>query len=125
MNYKCQVFTPNEFVEMMLDLADYKKNLYGKKVLENSFGNGNFLVEIVERYIIDAINNKLDDDLIKNGLQDDIYGFEIDKTRLDECINRLNQVTLKYGIDNVNGKISEIDRKIVTELKDYKNVTTL
>ena len=34
--YKCQIFTPIENVEELLDWAEYKKNIYGKKVIENS-----------------------------------------------------------------------------------------
>lgn len=39
---KCKVFTPKEIVKSMLDTVNYKKNLFGKKVLENSCGDGNF-----------------------------------------------------------------------------------
>ena len=35
----------------MLDLIDYKEKVFGKKVLENSFGSGVFLEKIVIRYI--------------------------------------------------------------------------
>ena len=35
---KCQKFTPADKVEDMLDIAEYKCGLTGKKVLENSFG---------------------------------------------------------------------------------------
>ena len=48
---KCQVFTPQEYASHMLDLIDYKKNLFGKRILENSCGNGAILKEIVKRYI--------------------------------------------------------------------------
>ena len=33
---KCQIFTPNDIVEKMLDMAGYNIHLWGKKVLENS-----------------------------------------------------------------------------------------
>ena len=36
---KCQHFTPDDIIVSMLDLADYRDNLIGKAVLENSFGN--------------------------------------------------------------------------------------
>ena len=35
----------------MLDYIGYSKKLYGKRVLENSCGEGNILLEIVTRYI--------------------------------------------------------------------------
>lgn len=38
---KCQKFTPLNKVDDMLDLAGYSRDLFGKKVLEYSFGSGN------------------------------------------------------------------------------------
>ena len=49
---KCQIFTPNSIANKMLDLAGYNKSIFGKKVLENSCGDGQILSEIVKRYII-------------------------------------------------------------------------
>ena len=46
---KCQIFTPTDIVTKMLDLANYRGNLFGKKVLENSCGDGKFLSQIVQR----------------------------------------------------------------------------
>ena len=54
MNKKCQVFTPNDYVKELLDSVGYIDNLYGKKILENSCGDGNILVEVVQRYIDDC-----------------------------------------------------------------------
>ena len=50
----CKVFTPINVVKKMLDILGYKENLYGKKILENSCGDGSFLVEIITRYIEDC-----------------------------------------------------------------------
>lgn len=41
MNKKCQVFTPADYVEELLDSVGYTENLYGKRILENSCGDGN------------------------------------------------------------------------------------
>ena len=54
MNKKCQVFTPNDYVKELLDSVGYNENIYEKSILENSCGDGNILVVIVERYIDDA-----------------------------------------------------------------------
>lgn len=77
---KCQKFTPPWMVEKMLDLANYKRNIVGKKVLESSFGSGNFLESIVSRYIRDGESRGLSRAEIGFGLANDIYGFEIDKS---------------------------------------------
>lgn len=47
----CQIPTPQEYAIHMLDYIGYSKKLYGKRVLENSCGEGNILLEIVTRYI--------------------------------------------------------------------------
>lgn len=51
---KCQIFTPDDIVKDMLDHLGYSDNLYGKTILECSCGNGQFLKEIVRRYIKDS-----------------------------------------------------------------------
>lgn len=51
---KCQIFTPDDIVKDMLDYLGYSDNLYGKTILESSCGNGQFLKEIVKRYIEDS-----------------------------------------------------------------------
>lgn len=68
MNKKCQVFTPNGYVKKLLDCIDYNKNIYDKNILENSCGDGNILVVIVERYINDARAHGLSNKEISNGL---------------------------------------------------------
>lgn len=51
MNKKCQVFTPLNYVGKLLGSVGYTESLFGKKVLENSCGDGNILIEIVKRYL--------------------------------------------------------------------------
>lgn len=54
MGNNCQIPTPEKYVIQMLNLIKYKDNIFEKRVLENSCGEGNILVEIVKRYIKDA-----------------------------------------------------------------------
>lgn len=107
MNKKCQVFTPVDYVEELLNSVGYTENLYGKKILENSCGDGNILVAVVQRYIKDCRKRGLSKTKIKNGLSKDIYGVEIDSEQYDKCILNLNQVlndneikTVKWNIYN-------------------------
>ena len=108
-NTKCQVFTPPKNVKKLLDVVGYKHNLFGKKVAENSCGDGNILIQIVERYIIDSIKNGIYIDKIKKGLEDDIWASEIDKYHILNCKNRLDLITKEYGISNVSWNIFEGD----------------
>ena len=100
----CQVFTPEEIVEQLLDWCDYKQNLYGKKVMENSCGEGHILDKIVRRYIEDSIMRNISKANIKKGLENDIYGIECDEEKYDKCIYTLNSITREYEINNVKWK---------------------
>ena len=86
-NYRnlCQVFTPTENVKELLEWCDYRENLYGKKVMENSCGDGHILQEVVRRYIEDCLKNKFSTDKIKDGLNNDIYGIEYDQEQYHKC----------------------------------------
>lgn len=102
---KCQVPTPSEIVTQMLDHIGYTHNLYGKRILENSCGTGNFLVEIVNRYIQDCIARNYTLDQIKSGLSRDIHGFEKDRRIHKQCINNLVSTATNYGITGVHWNI--------------------
>ena len=106
---KCQIFTPANYVKELLDSVGYCKNIVNKTILENSCGDGNVLVEIVKRYIEEAINFKYSNEKIKNGLENNIFGFEIDKKQFEKCINNLNLVAKKNGIEDVKWKIYNED----------------
>lgn len=106
---RCQIFTPDDKANKLLDIIGYKKNLFGKKFLENSCGDGSVLKHAVSRYIRDCINKNLSLKIIKKGLQDDIWGFEIDSTKYDDCIKTLNKVAEYYGIYDVRWNIHVAD----------------
>lgn len=106
---KCQVFTPAKNVEELLDFVGYKTDLYGKKVVENACGDGNILKIIVQRYIQDSINNKKNIYEIKQGLENDIFAFEIDPLHYNNCIKNLNLLVESFNIKNVQWNISNKD----------------
>ncbi|MDE6261132.1 MAG: SAM-dependent methyltransferase [Oscillospiraceae bacterium] len=102
---KCQIFTPADIVAQMLDLAGYGEKLFGKTVLENSCGNGEFLVQIVERYIESAIREGVSRKDIQKGLEHDIVAYEIDEELIGICKVRLDAVALKYDMLDVDWNI--------------------
>lgn len=106
---RCQIFTPEDKVNKLLDIINYKKNLYGEKFLENSCGDGSVLKNAVSRYIKDCINKKIPKNKIKKGLEDDIWGFEIDHQKYLECINNLNKTASYYGFYDVKWNLHEED----------------
>ncbi len=108
-NKKCQVFTPEENVQQLLDNVGYRLHLYGKKVAENSCGDGNILNAIVIRYIEDCLTNKISKLKIKKGLERDIFGAEIDKEHIDNCIIKLDKTAEKFGMKHVKWNIHNGD----------------
>lgn len=108
---KCQKFTPLDIVENMLDMAGYNMDLMGKKILENSFGSGHILKNIVRRYVEDAFNKGILPEEISSGIENDIYGIELDETLYSSCINELNEMIMGYGLPAVKWSLSSI-RKV-------------
>ena len=108
-NKRCQIQTPIIYVRQLLDQAGYQTNLYGKKVLENSFGEGNILCEIVYRYIQDGIYRNFSCQDIKSGLERDIIGYETDLACVESSRKRLDDLANKYGINNVKWDLRNRD----------------
>lgn len=101
MNKKCQIFTPDGYVKKLLDCIQYCENIYDKNILENSCGDGNILAVIAERYIDDAKAHGLSNQQIKKGLSKHICGVEIDPEQYKKCLQKLNSLAKKRGINGV------------------------
>lgn len=106
---KCQKFTPPAQVTTMLNLASYNSNLMGKTILENSFGSGNVLKELVKRYIESAEDADIAPDKISYGLSQDIYGVELDKVLYDKCVSDLNEFVRSHHLPSVTWKLFNVD----------------
>lgn len=109
MDFRCQQFTRREIANKMLNIIGYKENLLGKKVLENSCGEGDILKLVVERYIVDSIKNGVNKKEIKKGLENDIFGVEIISETYYKCIENLNEVSALYDIKDVRWNIFNED----------------
>ncbi len=117
----CKIYTPDNWVGILLDEVGYKTDLYGKRILENSCGTGNILRRIVERYILDAIKSGYTTEQIKEGLQRDITGLEIDQDSCKKCKKRLNYMAQKYDIVGVKWNIVQCDA-LMYDLTEYSYV---
>lgn len=102
---KCQIFTPPHIVKYMLDKIDYTSNVFGKKIIDNSCGTGNILVEVVERFIMDAKKSRKHNKTIKKELESCIFGYDIDPKMVDDCIKNLNNVALRFGFSDIQWNI--------------------
>lgn len=103
---KCQIFTPSEVATQMLDLVGYRNELVGKPVLENCCGDGQFLSQIIERYIKDAKHKKLSEEQIISGLEQDIVAYEIDEVLIETSKKRLDEIAYRYGLQKVSWNIN-------------------
>ena len=116
---KCQIFTPDYIVKYMLDKIDYTSNIYGKKIVDNSCGTGNILVEVVERFILDAKKVRKKNKTIKNALESCIYGYDVDPKMVEMCIKNLNDVAQSFGIVDINWNIHNQDGLYIDGEFDY------
>jgi adenine-specific DNA-methyltransferase len=107
-----QVFTPEKIVKVILDRLEYiGEPILSKTVLEPGCGVGNFLLEVVERYVMSALDCKWTSEQIVAGLEKNIWGIEIDPIVYNKCINDLNffiQSRLGKGF-TINWKIFNSD----------------
>lgn len=95
------VYTPDYLVKNILDIAEYNgRHITRKHIIDNSAGDGQFMVEIVDRYCRvrakECSNRQLHDELEKY-----IHAVEINQLALDECIQRCNKIIKKYSIKDV------------------------
>lgn len=116
---KFQVFTPEKYVDLMLDEIGYAgEKVLEKYFLENSVGSGNILSQAVKRYINEAISNDQSLDFIKTELEKYFIAFEIDQDVLANCKSRLDELASNFGICDVNWDLrcedflkADIDKK--------------
>ena len=92
------IFTRREVVDFILDLVEYtpSKSLQGARLLEPSFGHGDFLILAVER-LMESLHNqgiRPDVDLLK----DSVRGVEIHAASFDKTARALRLVLTANGL---------------------------
>lgn len=114
--HRGKVFTPDYLVIDILNQGHYVEgNINKKHVIDNSCGDGQFMIHIVDRYCKDylKINNNLKE--LKNQLEMYIHTIEIEKKALDICKQRCEKVANMYGIFNVNWDFINGDAMKITK----------
>ena len=109
-----QIYTPSKVVNFMLDNVGFnnKCGIEGKHIIDNSCGNGNFLVEIVKR-IFQFIPN-----IDREYLETYVHGIEIDEPAYNEAINRLNKIATEHNISNVKWDVRNSNALRTTDFDD-------
>lgn len=106
-----RIYTPSKVVNFMLDNVGFnnKCGIDGKHIIDNSCGNGNFLVEIVKR-IFQFIPN-----IDREYLETYVHEIEIDEPAYNEAINRLNKIATEHNISNVKWDVRNSDALRTTD----------
>lgn len=106
---KCQIFTPADTVKYMLDKVDYTNNIFGKRIIDNSCGTGNILIEVVNRFIADGKKTRKRKSTIIRGLESCVFGCDVDPKMVESCIKNLNVVAEHAGLFDVHWNIFNMD----------------
>lgn len=103
-------YTPEFIVNNVLDLSSYYgQTILKKHAIDNSCGDGAFLVAIVNRYCNEFLKTSKDLQTLSEELSTFIHGIEIDKTEREKCIENLNNTIANYDLHNVNWDINCAD----------------
>src|SRR3989344_241256 len=119
------VYTPKWIVGLILDQIGYKNSVSSKRIIDPACGAGAFLSEIVERFIIDAKNNKLNRQDIRKGLENNIFGFDIDSVAIKKCIKILDEIAQKFDFKNIKLQILKTDSLDKSFINKYFNTFDL
>lgn len=95
-------YTPEYIVNNILDLSSYYGNtILRKHVIDNSCGDGAFLVAIVGRYCDEFLKTSRDLCSLSEELSAYIHGVEIDENECRKCVEKLNSKIKNYGLDSI------------------------
>ncbi len=106
-----QVYTPKYIVDNILDTVGYNSNnILEKHIIDNSCGNGAFLIAIITRYVkaYKKKYNKVDSKLYQD-LKKYIHGVEIQESEYYECLQNLASLAIKLGLDSIECDIKNTD----------------
>ena len=99
----CKIFTPTYIVDLILNTVGYKQdNTINKSIMEPSFGDGAFLVRIIERIITNARKRGFDNSVIKTLLLSNVFGIEKDEKLYTIALERIGKVFSKYGLNDID-----------------------
>ena len=116
-----QYITPKKIVVMILDSIDYSgETVFKKRIMEPSFGNGAFLEEIIRRIAEEGLNAGMSPGQMKNVIERNVFGMEIDSPLYFQAIKRLDDMLLKYGISGMDWSQNLILTDALSGYKDFE-----
>lgn len=107
-------YTPEFIVNSVLDLSNYSgQKVLQKHVIDNSCGDGAFLVAIVNRYCTAFLKISCDLKMLSEELTTYVHGIEIDEIESKKCIDNLNRTVRQYGLNNLKWDVICADTLLV------------
>ncbi|NCB03140.1 MAG: hypothetical protein EOM67_13450, partial [Spirochaetia bacterium] len=100
------IYTRFEVVEFILDLVGYKdeEKLFDKKILEPSFGDGDFLIPIVDRLISSWKRHKEQTSSIVEDLTDSMRAVELHKETFHNTRESVLRKLIDAGVSSSEAK---------------------
>ena len=96
-----RIYTPDYIVHNIFDFAGYRgEKILKKHVIDNSCGDGAFLVEIVKEYCSSFLKKSNDLVELKKQLEEYIHGIELDDEEATKCRENMKAVASKFGIND-------------------------
>lgn len=101
--HRGKIYTPDYLVDIILDFGNYTLgNINQKHIIDNSCGDGQFMVHIIDRYCKDFYTKSNNVQILRKELETYIHAIEIDQLELKTCTMRCNEIARSYGINKVN-----------------------
>lgn len=100
-----RIYTPQFIVALMLDRMGYRSpsDILRLHIIDNSCGDGAFLVEIVRRYchayLTESPLPNLDE--LAAQLATFVHGIEIDEQEQESCVQNLDNAAREFGVEQV------------------------
>ena len=102
------VYTPEYLVTTVLDSVGYKGKIILKKhIIDNSCGDGAFLVLVVDRYITEFFKKSKDVRILKDELTKYVHGIELNISEVEKCKDRLSKVAATHGVFNIHWDVKQ------------------
>lgn len=116
-----QYMTPDGIVTMILNSIGYvEEHVLTRTIVEPSFGEGAFLINIIQRIISEATKAGKTHEEIKNLIQSNVYGIEKDEELYGKAISRLNNLLAVYEINDIDWSHNLICGDTLLEFEKFK-----
>ena len=117
-----QYMTPPKIVNLILDTIDYTgKKILTKKIIEPSFGDGAFLLEIISRIIKESFKEGYSSEKIEDTIKSNVFGIEKDPVFYKKAIEKISFLLFKNNLNKIDFSKNLLLGDAITEYKQFEN----